>query len=60
MITDAKIKEQAQHTAILPRLEENLEFNWKHCWYPLTYSASDLRLRRILSIVADSQFFQTT
>jgi phenylpropionate dioxygenase-like ring-hydroxylating dioxygenase large terminal subunit len=37
MITEAKIKEQAQHTASLPRLEENLEFNWKHCWYPVTF-----------------------
>ena len=37
MISDINIKEQAQKTASLPRLEENLEFNWKPCWYPITF-----------------------
>ena len=37
MIADCKIKEQAQKTATVPRLEENPEFNWKHCWYPVTF-----------------------
>jgi phenylpropionate dioxygenase-like ring-hydroxylating dioxygenase large terminal subunit len=37
MIADKPIKEQAQKTAIVPRLEGNPEFNWKHCWYPVTF-----------------------
>ncbi|HEY9905051.1 MAG TPA: Rieske 2Fe-2S domain-containing protein [Candidatus Sericytochromatia bacterium] len=37
MIADTPIKEQAQKTATVPRLEGNPEFNWKHCWYPVTF-----------------------
>ncbi|MBW4632473.1 MAG: Rieske 2Fe-2S domain-containing protein [Iphinoe sp. HA4291-MV1] len=35
MIVDSKIEEQAQQTALQP--EQNQEFNWRDCWYPVCF-----------------------
>lgn len=35
MIVNSKIEEQAKETALQP--EQNQEFNWRQCWYPVCF-----------------------
>ncbi|NMG20789.1 Rieske 2Fe-2S domain-containing protein [Brasilonema bromeliae] len=35
MIVDSKIEEQARQTAL--QIEQNQEFNWRECWYPVCF-----------------------
>lgn len=37
MISDVKRQEQAEKTADLPIADQKQEFNWRHCWYPVTF-----------------------
>ncbi len=37
ILAETSIKEQDQNTASLPILAGNSDFNWKQCWYPVTF-----------------------
>lgn len=37
MTLEIQTSEAARSTSTLPQLEEEQEFNWKNCWYPVTF-----------------------
>jgi phenylpropionate dioxygenase-like ring-hydroxylating dioxygenase large terminal subunit len=37
MTLEAKIREAAHTTATLPMLDTDPSFNWRHCWYPVSF-----------------------
>ncbi|HAA26949.1 MAG TPA: (2Fe-2S)-binding protein [Cyanobacteria bacterium UBA8553] len=37
MTLEIQTPEAAQSTSTLPQLEQEQEFNWRHCWYPVAF-----------------------
>ncbi|MBW4457029.1 MAG: Rieske 2Fe-2S domain-containing protein [Nostoc indistinguendum CM1-VF10] len=48
MTGEAKIQEAAQANVSLPIPDRELRFNWRHCWYPVTF-IRDLPIERAYS-----------